>query len=105
MSWFFGSLLGSISLVILNVLSKLLPLSGTNVTVLGTMSLFTTACFVYAWKTSPQQFLVVWFVQSGLVSAGAFIANHFLVQDTITCQQVVGILSIILGGLFLIKWT
>jgi hypothetical protein len=103
--WFLGSFIGSISLVILNALSKLLPLCFSNVLILGLLSLFTTGCFVYAWQTSPQQFLVVWFLQSGLVSAGAFFVYHYWVKDTINYQQVLGVLSILGGGLLLIKWS
>lgn len=102
--WIIGSILGSICLVLLNTLSKLLPVQGTTVLLLGTLSLLTTGCFWYAWKTSPQQFLVVWFLQSGLVSLGSFGANY-IIKDSITFTQVLGICLIIFGGLLLVKWT
>lgn len=103
MTWIIGSVLGSISLVILNVLSKLLTLHLSNILILGCLSLFTTGCFVYAWKTSPKQFLVVWFIQSGLVSGGAFLVNHWFIKDALSWQHVIGMLAIIGGGLLLIK--
>lgn len=101
--WLIGSILGSISLILLNTLSKLwCPLSGTNVLILGALSLFTTGCFLYAWQTSPKSFLIVWFIQSGIVSVGSFLANYF-VKDSITPVQIMGILSIIGGGYLLVR--
>lgn len=100
--WIIGSILGSISLVILNVMSKLVTLSVTNVILLGSLSLLTTAFFVYAFRMS-EHFLVCWFFNSLLVAIGAFIANHYFIQHRVTPYHIVGIILLLFGAILLRK--
>lgn len=103
MNWFFGSLIGSISLVVLNTLSKLYSFSVTNVLILGLLSIITTFFFWYAWQNSVG-FLRVWFIQSAIVTLGSFVANELVIKEPLKLETLLGI-SLILVGMAFLKWT
>lgn len=100
--WFIYSLIGSISLVLLNTLSKLLFINAVNIYTLGILSVFTTYCFWVAWQTSTWSFLGVWFVQSSLVSIGGLFANKYIIRQPLLTNEAIGIGMILLGA-FLLK--
>jgi len=102
MTWFWGSLIGSTSLVILNTLSKKIHFEGWYIILLSILSIFTTWAFWYAWQHSTG-FLRVWFVQSAMVTIGAFIANRFIIQEPLQFQTLIGI-GLILLGTILLTW-
>lgn len=98
--WLIGSIFGSVTLVILNALCKLLPINWPNAIGMGAISIFCTFSFWYAWQNS-EGFLRVWFLQSAFVSIGAFLVNHFMIKDTVTFKEVMGICIIIAGACLL----
>jgi len=100
--WFIGSVIGSISLVILNTLSKLLHFNTINSIMMGLLSVFTTYCFWYAWQNSPKSFLSVWFLQSGLVMGLAFVANAYI-GEHVSIKDLIYVLLIV-GGIVGLKW-
>lgn len=101
MNWFFGSLLGSIALITLNTLSKKIRFEGWWILWVSLLSIFTTWCFWYAWQHSTG-FLKVWFLQSALVTMGAFIVNGLIIKEPLGIQILLGI-GLILTGTFLLK--
>ncbi len=103
MTWLYCSIAGSISLVILNTLSKKLGMIWSNLGILMPISCITTLLFWQAWQTSPNTFLQVWFWQSAMVTGGAFLTNALFIKDTIRIFDLMGIALIILGTGFL-RW-
>ncbi len=99
--WFMYSLIGSISLVVLNTLSKLYEPNLLSIIILSSISIFTTFCFWEAWQHSDR-FLMVWFVNSAMVSLGGLIANKFIIRQPLLINEMLGIAMILLGA-FLLK--
>ncbi len=101
MHWIFGSIFGSISLVIMNgFLKKLSYSKQSNILIISLLSLISTYCFWYAWRNS-EGFLRVWFIQSAMVATGAFILNYLLLKEKIDLIQIVGIILILFGAYLL----
>jgi len=100
MNWFWGSLFGSILLIVLNTLSKLIRFEGWMILLVSIMSVLTTYCFWYAWQHSDG-FLRVWFIQSGLVTVGAFFANAFIIKESWKPETLIAIGLILLGTTWL----
>jgi len=98
--WFLGSFFGSLCLILLNTLSKLFNLNCPHLLIISALSLTTTYCFWFAWRHSFS-FLGLWFLQSALVSAGAFFVNYFIIQQEVPLLSWVGIGLILLGMVFL----
>ena len=101
MHWIIGSIAGSISLVLLNGLLKKLSYSQViNSIPITILSLLSTYCFWFAWQNSDG-FLRVWFIQSAMVSIGAFVVNFFILQEKIGFTHVIAIALITCGAYLL----
>ncbi len=101
--WIIGSILGSISLAILNTISKIYEMTFLNFgLIVAPFSLITTLFFWYAFQASSNGFLKVWFIQSGLVSIFAFVVNWLFIGDVLKMNTIIPIL-IILFGIVLLK--
>ncbi len=98
--WFFYSLWGSISLVLLNTMSKLLPLGCLNAIPMVILSILTTILFWVAFQTG-NGFGRVWFIQTAMVALGFFASNHFIIGESISWPNLIGILTIIFGTVLL----
>ena len=66
------------------------------------ISIATTFCFWYAWQNSPKSFLSVWFLQSGLVTGLAFVANAYI-GEHVSIRDLVYVL-LILSGIVGLRW-
>ena len=96
--WIIGSILGSISLAILNTISKTYEMTFLNFgLIVAPFSLITTLFFWYAFQTCPNGFLKVWFIQSGLVTIFAFVVNWLFIGEILRLSTVIPILIILLG--------
>lgn len=98
--WLTYSILGSIGLIFLNTLCRLVPFQPLSIVAFSIMSVFVTLAYWTAFQLSDH-FLLTWFIQSAMVSIGAVIANHFLVGDPMSAINYMGILLIVSGSYLL----
>lgn len=100
MNWIVYSILGSISLILLNTLCKLWEPSLSTVVIIATISVITTFLFWAAFIFS-EHFIVCWFTNSLFVALGAFIVNEMVFQHPLKIWNLIGVGAIIIGGVLL----
>lgn len=98
--WLIGSIIGSMSLVALNILSKTLPMNISAIPLMGILSLIVTFSFWYAWQNS-NGFLFVFALQSLMVNFMGVIAAHHIIKERLNLQDVIGYTFIFLMLLLL----
>lgn len=56
--------------------------------------------FLYNYTKAPN-FIIIWFITTALTTALSFLVGHFVFKDTITTNQLIGIVLIIAGMVFM----
>jgi len=100
--WWGGTILGALSLVILNNMSRVMPMGGLNWSILMIPLILCQLGFWYGFVNAPS-FIVCWFIGSAITNILGVGASVLVFREVLTLCTVAGILCIMLGSYLLVR--
>ena len=101
MSWYIGTIIGSIALVCLNTLERLYSMDDWRTYLFIMPVLFVcNQGFWYGFHNAPN-FIQVWFLGSGMVAVGGWLSHIFILKEEVLIPHIIGF-CLIFAGAFLL---
>ena len=102
MPWYVGTLIGGISLALMNSVKKSIDLNAVNFLYLLPLLIIVQLGFWYGFRHG-NNFVVTWFTGSAMSASSAILISLFYFGEPFRWQIGVGVLLIILGQICLIR--